>query len=156
MTFSRSKHLGPETLKYLVVGAGGYVVDVSLFNLFLSGALSVSFLMEPVTAKVFSTVAAVSITYFANARWTFIKRNGRRMGPWQFMLFFMVNLVGLLISVACLWISHYLLGFQSLMADNLSANFIGVGLATIFRFFANRQWVFLKPDREREPLPVQV
>jgi putative flippase GtrA len=151
-----SKHLGPETLKYLVVGAGGYVVDVSLFNLFLSGATNLDFFTEPVTAKVFSTVAAVCLTYIANARWTFAQRNGRRIGLLQFTLFIIVNLVGLLFSVACLWISHYILGFQSAIADNISANFVGVGLATVFRFVANRRWVFLKPDPAPEPLPIQV
>ena len=156
MKLLRSPHLGAEASKYLIVGGFGYVVDVFLFNLFISAAWSPDFLREPVMAKIVSTVVAVSMTYIANSRWTFTQRNGRRPGLWQFTLFFIVNVIGLLISVACLWISHYVLGFTDVFADNLSANFIGIGLATVFRFVANRKWVFLKPIKESEDQLIQV
>jgi putative flippase GtrA len=55
-----------------------------------------------------------------------------------------VNIDGLLLILLTLGISHYVLGFQSLLADNISGNIIGVGFATVFRFIANRYWVF--PD----------
>jgi hypothetical protein len=44
--------------------------------------------------------------------------------------------------VGCLWISHYLLGLDSALADNISANVIGLGLGTLFRFWSYRRWVF--------------
>ena len=49
---------------------------------------------------------------------------------------------GMGISLACLWISHHLLGFTSLLADNISTNVIGLALGTAFRFFLYRYWVF--------------
>ena len=67
----------------------------------------------------------------------------------------MLNGVGLLISVGCLWFSHYALGFTSLLADNIRANFVGVALGTMFRFWSYRKWVFLPNDQDaREPAPV--
>jgi putative flippase GtrA len=53
-----------------------------------------------------------------------------------------LNGVGLLISLACLAISHYALGFTSTLADNIAANVIGLGLGTAFRFWSYRRWVF--------------
>jgi putative flippase GtrA len=57
-------------------------------------------------------------------------------------MFFLLNGVGMLISVGCLWLSHYALGLTSALADNLSANVIGLGLGTLFRFWSYRKWVF--------------
>jgi putative flippase GtrA len=44
--------------------------------------------------------------------------------------------------VICLAISRYILGFDSILADNISSNVIGVGIGTIFRFWAYRTLVF--------------
>jgi putative flippase GtrA len=64
--------------------------------------------------------------------------------------------VGLLISVACLWFSHYALGFTSLLADNISANFVGLGLGTLFRFWSYRKWVFPEVEDADQAPPVGV
>jgi putative flippase GtrA len=48
----------------------------------------------------------------------------------------------MLISVGVLWVSHYVLGFTSPLADNISANVVGLGLGTLFRFWSYRRWVF--------------
>jgi hypothetical protein len=42
----------------------------------------------------------------------------------------------------CLWVSHYALGFTGAVADNVSANGVGLALATGFRFWAYRTHVF--------------
>jgi hypothetical protein len=48
-------------------------------------------------------------------------------------------------------VSHYALGFTSVLADNISGNVIGLGLGTLFRFTFYRLWVFA-PHRG-EPAP---
>jgi len=53
-----------------------------------------------------------------------------------------LNAVGLGIALSCLWTSHYLLGLDSPLADNISANVIGLFLGTTFRFWSYRRWVF--------------
>jgi putative flippase GtrA len=40
------------------------------------------------------------------------------------------------------WLSHYVLGFTSLLADNIANNVIGLLLGTLFRFAFYRWWVF--------------
>src|SRR5690606_15411130 len=56
--------------------------------------------------------------------------------------FFTVSAGGMLIGLACLWVSHYLLGFHSLLADNIAGNVVGLALGTAFRFWGYRVWVF--------------
>jgi putative flippase GtrA len=61
-----------------------------------------------------------------------------------------LNGVGLLISVGCLWFSHYALGLTSPLADNISANVVGLALGTMFRFWSYRRWVFPEDPEEAE------
>lgn len=60
----------------------------------------------------------------------------------EYLMFFALNGVAMLIAVTCLWFSHYVLGLDSPLADNISANVIGLGLGTLFRFWSYRKWVF--------------
>ena len=71
---------------------------------------------------------ATTVAYFGNRFWTFRHRARTSMRR-EYVLFFVLNGVGLLISVGALWFSHYALGFTRLLADNISANFVGVASA---------------------------
>ena len=42
-------------------------------------------------------------------------------------------------------VSRYLLGLSDPVADNVSANVIGLGLGTLARFWALRRFIFLTP-----------
>jgi putative flippase GtrA len=127
-----------EVAKFGIVGAVAFVIDVGLFNLLLYfGPLQ----DKPLTAKVVSVVAATTFAYFGNRFWTYRNR-GRRSMRREYVLFFVFNGIALLISVGCLWFSHYVLGLDSPLADNISANVVGVLLGTLFRFVAYRTWVF--------------
>jgi hypothetical protein len=50
------------------------------------------------------------------------------------------------IPILCLWISHYLLDYKSLLADNISNYVVGLAIGTVFRFALYRWWVYA-PDR---------
>lgn len=138
------KSLLPEASKFSTVGAMGYVVDVSLFNLFAIVGRTIFDYDEPFVAKISATTIAVIFTYVLNSRWTFRKRDGRPEGITRVLRYAGVNVVGLSITILALFVSRNILGFDSLLADNISANVVGVGLAMIFRFFANRKWVFIE------------
>ena len=138
------KNLLPEASKYSTVGAMGYVVDVTLFNVFALLGRSFFDYDEPFLAKIAATTIAVLFTYLLNSRWTFKKRDGRPEGLSLVLRYAAVNVVGLTITILALFVSRNILGFDSLLADNISANVVGVGLAMIFRFFANRKWVFIE------------
>jgi len=125
-----------ELAKFGSVGAIAYVVDLGIFNL-----IRIGFDASPILAKVISVAIATLVAWVGNRIWTFKDRRtasrSRELGG-----FALVNVGGLLIGVLCLWISHYVLGFTSPLADNISGNVIGLGLGTLFRYVAYRRWVF--------------
>jgi putative flippase GtrA len=129
-------------LKFGVVGIVGLVVDVTVFNLLRVGTFGDDhFFSGPVGAKIVAVTMATIVTWFGNRYWTF-RANRRRNFMLELVEFAVVSLGGMLINVSVVWFSHYILGFQSLLADNISANVIGFGLATAFRFTLYRFWVF--------------
>jgi putative flippase GtrA len=133
--YYRLGHLVRELMKFGVVGLAAYVVDVTLFNIVLQAT------GEPLTSKIASTTVATTLAYAGNRTWTFRHRGGSGVRR-EYLLFFLLNGIGLLIALACLVISHYLLGFTSAVADNIAANVVGIALGTTFRFWSYRRWVF--------------
>ena len=129
-----------EVAKFGVIGIIAFAIDIGVFNL-LRVAGDGFFVDKPLTAKVISVTLSTTFAYFGNRFWTFRDR-GRTSMRREYLLFFALNAIGLMISLGCLWFSHYALGFTSLLEDNLSGNVIGVGLGTLFRFWAYRKWVF--------------
>lgn len=130
-----------EVAKFGVVGLFAFVIDVGLFNLLRFAGGEGPMYDKPLTAKVVSVAVATTFSYFGNRYWTF-RHRGRTSFHREYLLFFVLNGVGMLIAVGCLWISHYLLGFTSPLADNISANVVGLVLGTLFRFWSYRRWVF--------------
>jgi putative flippase GtrA len=139
-----NQELGHEASKYLIVGAGGFVIDVGLFNLLSISSSQGMVNLDPFSIKAISFTFAVTFTYVVNSRWTFRKRNARPEGVSRILRYSLVNVVGLFITLIPLYVSRNVLGFTNLLADNISANIIGVGLAVLFRFTASRLWVFAK------------
>jgi hypothetical protein len=84
------------------------------------------------------------VTYLGNrlVTWRGRSRGDRRR---EIGLFVAFNMVGLALSVATLVISHDLLGLTSRLADNISANVIGLALGTLFRYWSYRRFVFAAP-----------
>ncbi|MWV50581.1 GtrA family protein [Rathayibacter sp. VKM Ac-2803] len=126
-------------LKFGVVGVLGLVVDITVFNLLrLSGE---HLLSGPIGAKVVAVAAATVVTWFGNRYWTF-REHRRSNYLLELAEFATVAVAGMAVNLLPLYISHYVLGFDNLVADNISANVIGLGLATGFRFVLYRYWVF--------------
>ncbi len=122
---------------FSLVGAVAFVVDVTLFNVLASTVLGDS----PITAKVISVAVATTVSWLGSRYLTFRSTRGRSVRS-ETLLFALTNLVGLLIATGCLFVSHYLLGFTSQFADNISGNVIGVAAGNVFRYFAYRYVVF--------------
>ena len=130
-----------ELGKFGAIGLVAYVIDLTVFNLLRFAGGEGPLYDKPLTAKVFSVLVATTFAYFGNRHWTFKDRT-RSSFRREYALFFVFNAVGMIISLSCLWISHYVLGFDSALADNISANVIGLVLGTIFRFWGYHNWVF--------------
>jgi putative flippase GtrA len=137
------RRLLAQVARFGVVGAVGFVVDVGLFNLLRATVFSPTSIHEgPVWAKVVSTSAAIIVNWIGNRYWTFRAEAQKNHPASEAVEFFAVSLVGMGFGLGCLWISHYVLGFTSPLADNISANVVGLGLGTLFRFALYRWWVF--------------
>ena len=134
-----------EVLTFLLVGGLGYVVDVVTFNLLL-GIRPFSG-WDPSAARVAAVGVAMVITYYGNRflTWRGVSLTDRRR---QVVLFVVFNVIGLMFSVLTLWLSHDVLGLTSRLADNISANVVGLALGTLFRFWSYRRFVFA-PDAAR-------
>lgn len=137
-----------QLARFGLVGLVGLVIDVGVFNILRATVLEPSVIHEgPFIAKVISTTLAIAANYVGNRYWTFgaTKRSTVLREGLEFVA---VSVGGMLIALGCLWFSHYLLGFTSVLADNISSNVVGLALGTAFRFTFYRYWVF-HPDRER-------
>ena len=139
--WAQADRLLHEIAKFGVVGIGAFIIDIGLFNLLRFAGGEGPMYDKPLTAKVVSVIVATTVAYFGNRYWTF-RHRGRTSFHREYLLFFVLNGVGLAISVGCLWFSHYALGLTGPLADNISANVVGLALGTMFRFWSYRRWVF--------------
>ncbi len=125
-----------EMIKFGVVGAVSFVIDLGLANILWHTLLP----DKVTTAKIISGTVATLFAWFGNRQWTFRHRRSRPVHH-EVGLFFGVNLVALGISAVVLFVSHNLLGYQTTLEDNI-ATIIGIGLGTLFRFWTYRRFVF--------------
>lgn len=131
-----------EMVKFGIVGALAFVIDVGTMNLLRATVLE----DKPTTAKIISASVATLFSWVGNRQWTFRHRRNRAAHH-ELSLFVLTNLIALVIGAGTIAFSHYVLGLQTLLADNI-ANVIGIGLGTLFRFWGYRTFVFAK---ELEP-----
>jgi putative flippase GtrA len=134
-----------ELISFGLIGAFAFVIDVGLFNLLVHSNLvshtAAPLATHPVTGKIISSIVATLFAYFGNRNitWRGLSRHSIHR---EIALFFIFNVIAMGIAGIALAVSRYVLGFDSFLADNLSANVIGVGLGTLFRFWSYRKWVF--------------
>jgi putative flippase GtrA len=145
-TFSRSagaRRLLGEVVRFLAVGGVATAVSFVGFNVLVHGWLigSAPLADQPVPAYVLVSVIAGCVAYAGLRLWAFQHRDvSDPVGG--LIRFFGVGAATMAIPVLCLWVSRYVLGLTSPLADNLSANVIGLGLGTGARFWIFRRYVF--------------
>ncbi|MBD8610683.1 GtrA family protein [Frigoribacterium sp. CFBP 13729] len=126
-----------ELATFGLVGGIAFVVDVGVYNL-----LRVTLLDDkPIGAKVISVIVATAVAWLGNRYLTFRADRGRAVLR-EAVVFGLVNVGGLAIASLCLFVSHYVLGHTSQLADNIAANGVGLVLGTAFRYVAYRWFVF--------------
>jgi putative flippase GtrA len=136
--YERFQRLIHEAAKFGVVGAIAFVVTTVGTNLlhFQAG-------LGPLTSNVIATIVATFVSYAGNRYWTFRHREGSTV-PREYMVFFVLNGIGLAIQLACIGFTYYLLGLHGRLEYNI-ALILGIGLGTLFRFWSYRRWVWLAP-----------
>jgi putative flippase GtrA len=134
--YRRFAHLVRELAKFGSVGAIAFVITVALSNALHSGVE-----MGPLSSNAIATVVATTFAYLANRYWTFRHRDRTGLGR-EYALFFGLNGVGLVITQLFIGFTHYVMGLTGPIAYNASL-IVGTGVATLFRFWSYKKWVFL-------------
>ena len=106
-----------EVAKFGIVGLTALVVDIGLFNYLRFAGGEGHMYDRPISAKIVSVSVATLVAYFGNRYWTF-RHRGRTHMSRELAMFFLLNGIAMGIAIGCLYISHYVLGFTSALADN--------------------------------------
>jgi len=137
-TYRRFEHLVAELIKFGLIGAIAAVVDLGT-----AGYLQGAHVVGPLSAKAISTALATIVSYLGNRYWTFRHRDNHAPLR-QWVVFIALNLVGLAIALAVIAFTYYTLGYHGSLAYN-AAQLVGTGLATVFRYWSYKKWVFIAP-----------
>jgi putative flippase GtrA len=133
-----------EVAKFGVVGGTGFVVTEVGFNLMHFDAKLGLF-----TSNALATMVAAIVTFVGNKYWTFRHRAGQGTRR-ETIIFIVLNGVGILIQYACVWVTQNVFGTTDKYLLNV-AYFIGIGLATLFRFWSYRKWVWSRAAASEPP-----
>jgi putative flippase GtrA len=138
--YSRFRHLVHEVAKFGIVGASGAVLqflvqDTLHFKLGV-GALSAEFV---------GIIGGIILTFLGNRYWTYRDRRSHgRDSIRESVLFVVMSVIGLGIQLGLQAIVTYGLGRTDGISYNLATVF-GIGIATVFRLYAYRTFVFRLP-----------
>ncbi|MEU8761910.1 GtrA family protein [Streptomyces sp. NPDC048659] len=132
---TRVDRLVREVAKFGVVGGLGVLVNLGVFNLvrhFTDLAV--------VRASIIATVVAIAFNYVGFRYFTYRDRekSGRTK---ELTLFLLFSAVGMVIENGVLYAATYGFGWDTPLASNFF-KFFGIGVATLFRFWSYRTWVF--------------
>ena len=136
------RRLWREVAKFGAVGGAGLLVNLLVFNLVrhVTG-------LQVVRASVIATVVSIVFNYVGFRYFTYRDRDkgGRTK---ELTLFLLFSAVGLVIENGVLYLATYGFGWDSPLQSNVF-KFLGIGIATLFRFWSYRTWVFRAlPARE--------
>lgn len=141
----RLRGIAGELVRFVVVGGFCFVLDT---------ALSLVFRFEiglgPTTSKGLSTIIATGVSYLGNRMWSFSHRvDDDAKHHRDITLYAVINGIGLVITLIPVDISHYVFDQKSKLAFIVSG-VLGTGVATIFRFWAYRKYVFAGNKEQAE------
>lgn len=137
--YLRFRDLVHEIAKFGIVGVINTVVHFGLAN-----GLHIQFHLGELTANGIAVATAATSSYFMNRHWTFRHRARTGAGR-EYSLFFLLNIVGLVISEACVGFTKFVLGLTGPLVYNASI-VAGVVLGMGFRYATYKRWVFLPSE----------
>ncbi|MBV7700028.1 GtrA family protein [Streptomyces sp. TRM70350] len=129
------RRLVDEVAKFGAVGGAGLLVNLGVFNLVRHVTD-----LQVVRASVIATVVAIVFNYMGFRYFTYRDRDksGRTK---ELTLFLLFSAAGLVIENGVLYAATYGFGWDSPLQSNIF-KFLGIGVATLFRFWSYRTWVF--------------
>jgi putative flippase GtrA len=133
--YVRFRHLIHEVAKFGVIGGIAFVVtEVGTNVLHFDTGLG------PLTSNVIASAIATVVSYVGNRYWTFRHREGSGIGR-EYVVFFVLNAIGILIQLAAIGFTYYALGLHGKLSYNVALIF-GITLGTLFRFWSYRKFVW--------------
>jgi len=126
-------HNWMQLVKFSVVGATGYVINLAVYSALLKG-----FDVNYRTAAVFAFCVAVTNNFLWNRYWTFKARHGH--AGFQAARFFVVSLCALVFNLLVL---ELLVSVGDM--PKIPAQAIAILAATPLNFVGNKLWSFGKP-----------
>ena len=132
-TYARFRVLIHEVGKFGLIGIVSTILTFAIQNAMYGH-------FGPTTATITANAIATCFAYIGNRYWAFKHRKTTNMKR-ETVLFVFFNVVGTLIQTAFVDGNHYLLHNTDRITLNI-ANVFGIGLATLFRLFCYRKFVF--------------
>ncbi|MFF5160626.1 GtrA family protein [Streptomyces sp. NPDC000348] len=139
------RRLFREVAKFGAVGGAGVLVNLGVFNLVRQVTD-----LQVVRASVIATVVAIVFNYVGFRYFTYRDRDKSRRTR-EMSLFLLFSAVGLVIENGVLYTATYGFGWDSPLQSNVF-KFFGIAVATLFRFWSYRTWVF-RALPVRRPVP---
>lgn len=136
-----------EAGRFLAVGGLATLVALFLFNVLVHGVLpGMPVLLgdQPIPAYVLANSVGMVVSYHGSRTWAFRDRPTTHADG-GLTAFVAINLVTMLLPIACLTISRDVLGLDDPVSDNIAANVIGLVLGLAARFYLFRTYVFRRP-----------
>ena len=137
--YERYRSLIHEFAKFAVIGVAGVFITNAVYDL-----LYLHLGLGPVTSTTIATIVATIASYLGNRYWSFHDR--QRTGVVrEIVVFAVLNGIGLLIQDAAVAFNYYALGLgHDKLAGFIALN-AGIVLATLFRFWSYRRFVWIAP-----------
>jgi len=139
------RRLFREVAKFGAVGGAGVLVNLGVFNLVRQATD-----LQVVRASVIATVVAIVFNYVGFRYFTYRDRDKSRRTR-EMSLFLLFSVIGLVIENGLLYTATYGFGWDSPLQSNIF-KFLGIGIATLFRFWSYRTWVFRALPVQKDPV----
>ena len=136
--YVRFRQLIHEFAKFGIIGVIGLIITNGGYLLLHSHGAG------PVTSATIATIVATTVAYIGNRYWSFAHRE-RTSVPREGLIFFVLNGIGLLIQDAVVAFNAYILHLEYHKLAEFVALNIGIGIATVFRFWSYRKFVWAAP-----------
>ena len=136
--YVRFRQIIHEFAKFGIIGVIGLAITNIGYALFHSHGVG------PVTSTTIATIIATIVAYVGNRYWSFRHRE-RTSVPREGSIFFVLNGIGLLIQDAVVAFNSYVLHLEHHKVAEFLALNAGIALATVFRFWSYRRFVWAAP-----------
>lgn len=131
-----------QARNYIAVGTVAVAIDILIFNLVVRAAvpLNLSSAFLPYAAKLASFGAATMFSFWAQSQFVFKKR--RQANRLVKTSFFVIHATGFGLAILPLWVGRTLLGYSSLLMDNV-LTILGTSVAILAKLWLTRRFVFI-------------